>query len=416
MGLSYFTRNIKKLGIMKGRDYLDFFKIILSFPFGMVLKLFRRDIWLISERPNDARDNGYWLFRYIREQHPEQKHVYYPIRFDCPDYEKIKPLGNAIRIGSFRHHIYFWAAEKNISAHVGNGFPASFMCRQFLMMGCYRFQNIFLQHGIIYNRLPYLNADVNKIDLFFCSTETERQSVIRDMGYRPEQVKVTGLCRYDNLYNFTVKKKQVLIMPTWRSYLEAPYGHPISESEELVRQSAYLKFYTALFHDERLIRFAKEQGLTLLYFPHNQMQPFLEDFRKSCPNIVVASAAEYDVQTALKESAFLITDYSSIFFDFAYMRKPMAYFQFDYAEFRSKHYPEGYFSYQDDGFGPVAETVEQVVDALIQSHQNGFQTEAQYRDRADRFFTFHDTDYCKRNYDAIIGREQEKERETALTE
>lgn len=42
MGLSYLKKNIKKLGIMKSRDYLDLFKILLSFPFGMMLKLFRR--------------------------------------------------------------------------------------------------------------------------------------------------------------------------------------------------------------------------------------------------------------------------------------------------------------------------------------------------------------------------------------
>ncbi len=406
MGLSYLKKNIKKLGIMKSRDYLDLFKILLSFPFGMMLKFFRRDIWLISERPNDARDNGYWLFRYIRKQHPEKKHVYYPINKKCRDYEnKIKPLGNAVQIGSFRHHIYFWAAEKNISAHVGNGFPAPFMCRQFLLMGCYRFQNIFLQHGIIKDVLPFLNADINRIDLFICSTQRERQAVIQDMGYRPEQVRVTGLCRYDGLYDFTVNPKQILIMPTWRSYLEAPYGHPASESEEKVRSSSYLKHYTQLFCNERLIRFAKENELTLLYFPHHQMQPYLAEFQMRCPNITVASAAEYDVQTALKESAFLITDYSSIFFDFAYMRKPLLYFQFDYEEFRKNHYPEGYFSYRKDGFGPVLDSVEQVVDCFIERYQHGFRMEELFCSRAEHFFEFHDTEYCRRNYEAVIGKQ-----------
>ena len=403
MALSYLTKNIKKLGVMKAGDYLDLLKILLSFPFGMLLKLFRRDIWLISERPDDARDNGYWLFRYIREHHPEQKHVYYPIHFNCPDYQKIKLLGNGIKIGSFKHHIYFWAAQKNISAHVGNGFPAPFMCRQFLMLGLYRFQNIFLQHGIIKDVLHFLYAEVNKIDLFICSTEAERQAVIRDMGYRPEQVKVTGLCRYDGLADFTVKPNRILIMPTWRSYLQAPYGHPVSESEELVRQSTYLKFYTELFHHDRLIQFAKEHDLELLYFPHNQMQPFLEDFRKSCPNIIIASAREYDVQQALKEAAFLVTDYSSIYFDFAYMKKPLVYFQFDYEEYRSKHYPEGYFSYCKDGFGPVATTVEEVVETLIERYEAGFCMQEEYLQRVDRFFEFRDTEYCRRNYEAVLG-------------
>ena len=73
------------------------------------------------------------------------------------------------------------------------------------------------------------------------------------------------------------------------------------------------------------------------------MQPFLSEFEGN-KRIKIASTEEYDVQTVLKESAYLITDYSSISFDFAYMKKPLCYFQFDYAEFREKHYPEGYFS------------------------------------------------------------------------
>ena len=37
----------------------------------------KEDIWLISERPDQARDNGY-CFRFLREQHPEVQ-VYYLI-------------------------------------------------------------------------------------------------------------------------------------------------------------------------------------------------------------------------------------------------------------------------------------------------------------------------------------------------
>ena len=56
----------------------------------------------------------------------------------------------------------------------------------------------------------------------------------------------------------------------------------------------------------------------------------------------------------IKKSALLITDFSSVFFDFGYMKKPIIYYQFDNELFRSNHYKEGYFSYERDGFGPVA--------------------------------------------------------------
>lgn len=394
--------SFNKLKYIHFRDICDLFLIVISFIPGMILKAVKKDIWLISERENDAHDNGYWFFKYVRENYPE-KNAYYSISFDCNDYRnKIKPLGNAIKHGSFKHHIYFWAASKYISAHVGNGFPASFMCRLFLMTGFYRFKVVFLQHGVIYNYNEYLLKELNKIDLFITSAEDERDSIIKDLHYTEEETVCTGLCRYDNLLTGEVIKNRVLIMPTWRWWLQPEHGAKNEDIIDEIRSSDYYKNFMELFSNERLLDFAEENNLELVYFPHNQMQPFIEDFKKKCPRIICAYASEYDVQQALKDSAFLITDYSSIFFDFAYMKKPMVYFQFDQEEFRSRHYAEGYFTCERDGFGPVAKTVDETVDVLIESLKNGFVMDDKYKERVDRFFTFRDRDNTKRNFEAVL--------------
>ena len=57
-----------------------------------------------------ARDNGYWFLKYMRQNHPDRA-VYYPIQFSSPDYKRVAPLGNVIPHGSFKHHIYTWAAR-----------------------------------------------------------------------------------------------------------------------------------------------------------------------------------------------------------------------------------------------------------------------------------------------------------------
>lgn len=43
-------------------------------------------------------------------------------------------------------------------------------------------------------------------------------------------------------------------------------------------------------------------------------------FKTESKHVKIADWEHYDVQQLLKESAFLITDYSSIFNDFAYMK------------------------------------------------------------------------------------------------
>ena len=47
----------------------------------------------------------------------------------------------------------------------------------------------------------------------------------------------------------------------------------------------------------------------------------------------VITQGEIDVQHLLKESAMLVTDYSSVGFDFSFLHRPVAYYQFDRPRF-----------------------------------------------------------------------------------
>src|SRR5690554_2234410 len=70
----------------------------------------------------------------------------------------------------------------------------------------------------------------------------------------------------------------------------------------------------------------------------------------------------YNYQQAFREGNLLVTDYSSVAFDFAYLREPVVYAQFDSDKiYRSYTYNKGYFSYVDGGFGPVAYDYEATV-------------------------------------------------------
>ena len=119
-------------------------------------------------------------------------------------------------------------------------------------------------------------------------------------------------------------------------------------------------------------------------------------------NVIIASKSEYDVQTLLKESLLLITDYSSVFFDFAYMHKPLIYYQFDRQAFRRNHYREGYFSY-DDGFGPVAFDDESLIGYVEECCRNKFKMMSTYEEKADSFFLLRDSENCKRVFDSVMA-------------
>lgn len=395
--------------IIKPIDIWHLVLILASCPIGLCLRLLRKHIWIVSEMEHTARDNGYWFFKYVREKHPDWP-VYYPIRFDSADYPKVAQLGNVIRHGSFKHHIYTWAAELDISARTGRGLPARLMSHLFQKKGLYPFKTIFLQHGVIKEAPGFLMKELNNIDYFVATTEPEAEEIRTGLHYDKEQILLTGLPRYDALNEFKVDPKQILLMPTWRSWLYPVLGRITEEAVQEVKNSNYVQTYCRLLADKRLNDFLEKNDLHLLFFPHSQMQPFLSAFTGENSRVRIASMDEYDVQTALKESAYLVTDYSSIFFDFAYMKKPMSYFQFDYEEFRSRHYAEGYFSYERDGFGPVVKTVDELVDELIRSFEGGFVMADVYKGRVDNTFIFRDSNNNERVLKEALRISKRKER------
>ena len=96
---------MNKLKYVTFRDILGVFQFFLVLPIALIAKIFVCDFWLICEDRMEARDNGYWLFKYIRENHPEQK-VAYAIDRNSVDYAKVQSLGKVIQYGSWSH--WFW--------------------------------------------------------------------------------------------------------------------------------------------------------------------------------------------------------------------------------------------------------------------------------------------------------------------
>ena len=108
------------------------------------------------------------------------------------------------------------------------------------------------------------------------------------------------------------------------------------------------------------------------------------------------------------KSDLIVTDYSSAVFDFAYLRKPVLYTQFDAETFFSgEHsYTKGYFDYERDGFGEVEYDLDSAIDRIIEYMENGCQLKDKYRERIDKFFAFNDQNNCQRVFEKIMELQQ----------
>ena len=76
-----------------------------------------RELWLVCERGNDARDNGYWFYRYLKEEHPEIN-ARYVIETESADRAKIEALGGMVPRGSFSHYLAYYCADFLVGTHV----------------------------------------------------------------------------------------------------------------------------------------------------------------------------------------------------------------------------------------------------------------------------------------------------------
>ena len=102
------------------------------------------------------------------------------------------------------------------------------------------------------------------------------------------------------------------------------------------------------------------------------------------------------------KSSLLISDYSSVPFDFAYLKKPCIYTQFDRENFFNTHiYTSGYFSYEKDGFGPVINEYEKLVDEIIKYIENDCKIEKKYLDRIEKSYKYTDRKNSERVYNEI---------------
>ena len=134
--------------------------------------------------------------------------------------------------------------------------------------------------------------------------------------------------------------------------------------------------------------------------PHALMEPYIKEFIQSEHCIYWDSKKLY--KDAFAEGNLLITDYSSVAFDFAYLRKPIIYYQFDSEQFFAEHtYTKGYYDYYNDGFGEVVDDEEKIVKLIVDYIKCECKLKEIYSDRINSFFKYQDRECCKRVYERI---------------
>lgn len=335
-------------------------------------------VWLIGEQSFKAQDTGLAYFRHLRTQHPEID-AYYVIERDAADRVNLEGLDHVVDYRSQEHVDLMFRAERVAGSHHPDYvFPS----RSRMLQKAIDPIKIFLQHGVIgIRRLEKLygrGVSSFDTDLFIVSSDREKEYIVSDLGYRDEEVVVTGLSRFDSLLDgqTPVVPGQILVMPTWREWIH---------SEEQLLESDYLQQWSAFLHDERLHALLEAQDAHLVLHLHPNMRMFADHFTH--PRIRVVRQGEVPMQQLIKESAALVTDYSSVGFDMSFLHRPVFYFQFDARRFLSGG---THLDMDDELPGPRYQDAQSLVTAVADTAARGFAMEPRYRERADRLLTHRD--------------------------
>ena len=241
------------------------FKIIVIYILSYFLSIFigkkYENVWLISERGDEAKDNGYAFYQYLKKNHSEIILKYVITKKSC-DIQKIDNE-DIVYFGSLKHYMYFINAKCLISTHLMGYSPELGMFRTLdrFNLVFVKGKRIFLQHGVIYNYLlPLINQ---KIDLFITSSEIEKNYVIDYFGYSEKNVKCTGLARFDYLNE--QKENFILVMPTWRSNL-------YYVNDNMFKNSEYYKNWVDFLNSKELVKLLEYYNLKLIFYPHYEIQ------------------------------------------------------------------------------------------------------------------------------------------------
>ncbi|EHX4480203.1 CDP-glycerol glycerophosphotransferase family protein, partial [Campylobacter lari] len=385
--------NNKQIMVSKyGEYFLDIKNIRKEFQ----KRLPKSNIWLLMDRDYEANDNAEHLYRYIMQNHPEQK-IVFALKRDSADWSRLKKEGfNLIEFGSCKFERIIKKVSKVISSH----------CDAYLMRYITpRQQFIFLQHGVTQNDVSkWLNN--NKINLFFVATQMEFDSIVKNYTrykFGQKEVILTGFARHDALLrNKQSDIKQIIIMPTWRvSAINNVFNSNERNMKEKFKQSEYFQKWNSLLNNNNLKKLCEQYSYTVVFKPHPNIMPYLKDF--NLPFYIKIANRDESLQMLFCNSSLMITDYSSVAFEMAYLKKPVIYYQFDKDVFFISHtLQKGYFDYQKDGFGPVVQDEDSLLIKLESLFRNNCKVFNNYKSNIESTFTFKDGKCCQRIYATLI--------------
>ncbi len=349
---------------------------------------FSKDSYLLFDCLHDKTVEGidaYSLFLYMKST---GKQVYYVVLKNSRLYEQLKEqnkLENIIVLenethsycGDFLDAIYevLLRCKCVITSFGENSAKVNNFFKQTTWL-----QYIFIQHGPTHMPVRVFDTGYlfpEKFDKFLISSDMEYK-IFQKYGWEKEKLIKVGLPRWDLLRdNKPTAEKSILLMLTWRRL-----------NAQTFEESLYKKNLLSLINNQELTQYLVQHNIKLYFAPHHALATNSKiDFRIENKNIKVADSEE--ISQYIKKCSCLVTDFSSVAFDFMFQDKPVIFYPLDYADKKLGWVDRkslDCFDYKKYIMPNVVFEENDVIDKIKHYVENGFQLEAETKTTYDKFF------------------------------
>lgn len=270
----------------------------------------------LTDKYAEAAD-GLILFQYLQEQKIPAKYIIYK---ENPKTDELKNLKDVIIL---EHQSMFLTNLENEivkAKYVITSFGAGALVNPLLTKLPF-LEYIFIEHGVTYLKEWVSNAyNPKNFNRILCPTRKTLSLYLNNKVWPENKIIKCGMLRWNNLGKTNTHTKDIFLFFTWRiSFLPEYKINP--------DKIQYFNKINSLLNNKQLTALLKKNHITLTVGCHHAM---LNSGLKLKVNNPFIKLVEPDkISRCISHSDMLITDYSSLCFDFMFQDKPVIFYKFD---------------------------------------------------------------------------------------
>ena len=338
------------------------------------------------------------MYEYMMENEkvPEEvkKEFFYIIDKREPDFDRVKKYKfQVLNFMSIRHMVYLLAA-KNLVSTSERTQAFHYKARPCKVLDHMRETPFFfLQKGVTgLMKLPgkYRKGEEEKAALVTVSSDWEKL-IFEKLGYEEKEIALTGLARWDVLKDHSAGIRNILVMPTCRSWLDGVDSDTFAKSD-------YCRYYREFLQSQVLAEVLEAKGMTLTFVLPRKLKKYMNLFETQTERITIYDYESRPINELIMMCSLFITDYSSSAWDAYYLKKPVVFYQFDYEKYMEE---QGSYINMDNLFGDRVMKPKGLFQAILTYEYNEFRERPEHIAKRERYLPDHESNHRERIYKAL---------------